>query len=269
MSFVASAGKQLWQSVRWQLQQQAADLVRYWVWTISQLGMLLQDFLLKLNIRLPLCRTSLLETSMVTNCVPLLRTTGKLWRPSIAIDSLPGLRGSAWWRLQRFLADLVRCLVIRHLRLALRREDLLFKLEISLSQCRAISMGTRKSNNCVLLLSPTRALRQPTITIDRMPVLRCSVRCQLQHLAAGPGRYWVVGLLQLASLLQDLLLKLSICLLFCRTVQSETSMANNCVPLLGTTRTLWRPSTTIDSVPALWCSVRWQLQGLAVDMVRY
>ena len=186
MSFVASAGKQLWQSVRWQLQQQAADLVRYWVWTILQLGMLLQDFLLKLNIRLPLCRTSLLETSMVTNCVPLLRTTGKLWRPSIAIDSLPGLRGSAWWRLQRFLADLVRCLVIRHLRLALRREDLLFKLEISLSQCRAISMGTRKSNNCVLLLSPARALRQPSITINSLPVLRCSVRLPIAAFGCWP-----------------------------------------------------------------------------------
>ena len=93
MSFVASAGKQLWQSVRWQLQQQAADLVRYWVWTILQLGMLLQDFLLKLNIRLPLCRTSLLETSMVTNCVPLLRTTGKLWRPSIAISQFAWAAG--------------------------------------------------------------------------------------------------------------------------------------------------------------------------------
>ena len=176
----------LWQSVRWQLQQLAADLVRYWVLRVLQLAVLLQDFLLKLNFRLPFCRSSLSETSMVPNCVLLLRTTRKPWRPSIAIDSLPGLQGSAWWRLQRFIADLVRCLVIRHMQLALRRQDLLFKLEIGLSQCRAISMGTRKSNNCVLLLSPTRALRQPTITIDRMPVLRCSVRLPIAAFGCWP-----------------------------------------------------------------------------------
>ena len=46
-------------------------------------------------------------------------------------------------------------------------------------------------------------------------------------------------------------------------------MAKNCVPLLERTRTLWRPSTTIGSVPALWCNVRWQLQGLVADLVRY
>ena len=46
-------------------------------------------------------------------------------------------------------------------------------------------------------------------------------------------------------------------------------MASNCVPPLGTTRTLWWPSTTIDSVPALWGRVRRQVQGLAADLVRY
>ena len=82
-------------------------------------------------------------------------------------------------------------------------------------------------------------------------------------------RYLIVRLLQLALLLQDLLLKLRICLIWNRAVSLEASMANNCVPLLGRTRTLWRPSITINSVPILWQSVRWQLQQLAADLVRY
>ena len=166
----------LWQSVRWQLQQLAAGLARYRVRKILQLAGLLPDFLLKLNIRMPCRRTSLLETSVDTNCVPLPKTTRNLWRPSIAIDSLPVLRCSAWRGLQQFIADLVRCLVIRPLQLALRRADRLFMLIISLSQCQPIRLEARRPNNCVSLLSPTRALRQPSITIDSVPVLRRSVR---------------------------------------------------------------------------------------------
>ncbi len=78
-----------------------------------------------------------------------------------------------------------------------------------------------------------------------------------------------MGHWQLALLLRVSLSKLSLCLLFCRIVQLGTFMASNCVPHLGMTRTLWRPSTTIDSLPALGCSVRWQVQGLAADLVRY
>ena len=82
----------LWQGVRWQLHQLAADLVRYWVLRVLQLAVLLQDSLLKLNIRLPFCRTSLLETS---NCVPLLGTARKLWKPFTTTDSSPVLWCSA------------------------------------------------------------------------------------------------------------------------------------------------------------------------------
>ena len=68
------------------------------------------------------------------------------------------------------------------------------------------------SKNCVPLLSPTRALQQPSFTIDSVSALWCSARWHLQHLAAGLGRYWLVGLLQLTMLpLQDHLSKLSIC----------------------------------------------------------
>ena len=67
----------LWQSARWQLQPLAADLARYWVVRILQLAVLLQDFLLKLNLRLPFCRASLLQTSTATNCVPLLENDEK------------------------------------------------------------------------------------------------------------------------------------------------------------------------------------------------
>ena len=79
----------------------------------------------------------------------------------------------------------------------------------------------------------------------------------------------MVRLLQLALLLQDLLLKLRISWIWYPAVSAETFMANNCVPLLGSTGTLWRPSITINSVPMLWQSVRWQLQQLAADLVRY
>ena len=46
-------------------------------------------------------------------------------------------------------------------------------------------------------------------------------------------------------------------------------MADNCVPVVGTARTLWRSTITIDSAPALGCRVRLQLQGLAAGLVRY
>ena len=67
----------LWPSVRRQLQRLAADLVRYRVVRTLQVAVLLQDFLLKLNIRLPFCRASLLQTSMATNCAPLLENDEK------------------------------------------------------------------------------------------------------------------------------------------------------------------------------------------------
>ena len=140
----------LWQSVRWQLQQLAAGLVRYWVWRILQLAGLLQDFLLKLNIRMPCRRTSLLETSVDTNCVPLPKTTRNLWRPSIAIDSLPVLRCSAWRGLQQFIADLVRCLVIRPLQLALRRADRLFSQPVR--EPLQLPLPAFEGQSCLLLL---------------------------------------------------------------------------------------------------------------------
>ena len=40
------------------------------------------------------------------------------------------------------------------------------------------------SKSCVPLRSPTRALQQPSFTIDRVPVLWCSASWHLQHLAA-------------------------------------------------------------------------------------
>ena len=79
----------------------------------------------------------------------------------------------------------------------------------------------------------------------------------------------MVRLPQLALLLQDLLLKLRISWIWYPAVSAETFMANNCVPLLGSTGTLWRPSITINSVPMLWQGVRWQLHQLAADLVRY
>ena len=89
------------------------------------------------------------------------------------------LRCNAWLVLQRFIADSVCCLAIRHLQLALQRPYRLF------------------------------------ITLDSAPVMWCNVGRQRQQLAAGLGSYWVVGHLQPALLQQDLLLKLSIRLLFC------------------------------------------------------
>ena len=56
----------------------------------------------------------------------------------------------------------------------------------------------------------------------------------------------MVRFLQLTLLLQGLLLNRY------RAVSVETFMANNRVPLLGPTETLWRPSVTINSVPMLW-----------------
>ena len=89
------------------------------------------------------------------------------------------LRCNAWLAQQRFIADSVCCLAIRHLQLALQRPYRLF------------------------------------ITLDSAPVMWCNVGRQRQQLAAGLGSYWVVGHLQPALLQQDLLLKLSIRLLFC------------------------------------------------------
>ena len=69
----------LWQSVRWPLQHLAAGLVRYWGLRLLQLAELRQEFLLKLDSRLPFRLASLLETTVTSKCVHLLRTTRKLW----------------------------------------------------------------------------------------------------------------------------------------------------------------------------------------------
>ena len=72
------------------------------------------------------------------------------------------------------------------------------------------------ANHYEPLLGATRALRRPSITINREPVLWQSVRWGLHQLAAGLVRYWVAKILQLPVLLQDSLLKLNIRLPSCR-----------------------------------------------------
>ena len=65
--------------------------------------------------------------------------------------------------------------------------------------------------------------------------------------------------MQLAVLLQDYLSKPHTCLLWCGAVYLEASMVSNCVSRLSLTGTMWRPIKTIDGVPMLRHSVRWQL----------
>ena len=79
----------------------------------------------------------------------------------------------------------------------------------------------------------------------------------------------IVGLVYLALLLQHFLLKVGLCWVRHQAVRLETFMPTNSVPPLGSTRTLWRPSITINSMPVLWQSVRWPLQQLAAGSVRY
>ena len=82
---------------------------------------------------------------------------------------------------------------------------------------------------------------------------------KLQWLAVDRTRYLTVRLLRLALLPQDLLLKFRICLIRSRAASLEAPMANNCMSLLGRTRTLWRLSITNNNAPVLWQSARWQL----------
>ena len=87
-------------------------------------------------------------------------------------------------------------------------------------------------------------------------------------MVVGRIPYLTVRLQQLPLLPQDPLWQLRICLIWYRAVSVETTMVNNYEPLLGATRTLRRPSITINSEPVLWQSVRWELQQLAADLVR-
>ena len=73
----------------------------------------------------------------------------------------------------------------------------------------------------------------------------------MQELIADLVHYLILSFLCLTSLLQELLPKPNICLLWCGAVYLEASMANNCVSLLRSSRTLWRASMTIVSVPML------------------
>ena len=65
----------LWQSVRRQLPQLAADLEPCWDVRILQLAMLLQDFLPKLNVCSLGCGAIYSEASMDNNSMFLLRST--------------------------------------------------------------------------------------------------------------------------------------------------------------------------------------------------
>ena len=76
-SIIINSAPVLWPSVRRQLKQLAAVLVRCWVARILQLLVPLQGSLLKLNICLPFRRASVLEMSMATKRVPLLEDDEK------------------------------------------------------------------------------------------------------------------------------------------------------------------------------------------------
>ncbi len=158
------------------------------------------------------------------------------------------------------VVDRIRYLNVGILQLDLLLQDLLLRFRICLIWNRAVSLVASMANNCVPLLGRTRTLWRPSITNNSVPVLWQSVRWQLQQLAADLVRYWVVRILQLAVLLQDFLPKLNTCLLWCGAIYLEAPMANNCVSLLRSTGTMWRPFMTLDSVPMLRHSVRWQLQ---------
>ena len=65
---------------------------------------------------------------------------------------------------------------------------------------------------------------------------------------------WIARILQLAILLHELLLLLSIRLLFCRPIVLATPLTSGCAPLLAAMRKLWL--LTIHGAPVLRRKVR-------------
>ena len=120
----------LWQSVRRQLPQLAADMEPCWDVRIPQLGMLLQDFLPKLNVCSLGCGAIYSEASMANNSMFLLRSTKTMWGSSMTVDSVPPLRHSVRRQPQGLVADRQPHLIVRLVYLALPLQHFLLKVGI-------------------------------------------------------------------------------------------------------------------------------------------